>query len=225
MAKQAAKFPAQNFKNVSEKELSKTKYDALILQAGSVDISNLNTRDKSTEHFDYFRQETVKSAENLFKMAESSLKNYPELKKVVIMKQVPRYDAEVLDPLQLKQALAEIYNNKLSDLWLHSAMKKNIFVGAHSSIACAGGIRKARYWCTQSGRFDGVHLYGPSGIGRAEKRRNGILKYADVDYYGNSCIKQGSIKKKRIFIILAGCFFVLKFCKTLYNSKKFSFHL
>ena len=66
---------------------------------------------------------------------------------------------------------------------------------------------------------------GHNTVGRAEKRKNGILKYADVDYYGNLYIKQGSIEKNRIFKILAGCFFVLKFCKTLYNSKKFSFHL
>ena len=48
-------------------------------------------------------------------------------------------------------------------------------------------------------------------IGWAEKWKNDILKYADVDYYGTIYIKQGSIEKNRIFKILAGCFFVLKF--------------
>ena len=62
-------------------------------------------------------------------------------------------------------------------------------------------------------------------LGRAEKQKNDILKYADVDYYGNLYIEQGSIKKNRIFKFLAGCFFVLRFCKTLHNSKKFPFHL
>ena len=48
-------------------------------------------------------------------------------------------------------------------------------------------------------------------LGRVEKWKNDILKYADVDYYGTIYIKQGSIEKNRIFKILAGCFFVLKF--------------
>ena len=61
--------------------------------------------------------------------------------------------------------------------------------------------------------------------GRAEKRKIDILKYADVEYYGNSYIKQGSIEKNGIFKILAGCFFVLKFCQTLYKSKIFLFRL
>ena len=147
-----------------EKELAKTVFDGLVLQAGSVDISNLNTRGNGTEHFDYFSQETIKSAENVFQVAETSLKNHPQLKKVVIMKQIPRYDTEHSDPLQIKPALSEIYNNKLSDLWLHSALREKIFVGSHDRIACTGGIREARYKCTQSGRFDGVHLYGPSGM-------------------------------------------------------------
>ena len=163
-AKQAAKIPHQNVTNVCEKELAKNEFDGLILQAGSVDISNLNTRNNATEHFEYFSQETTKSAENVFQVAESSLKNHPNLKKVVIMKQIPRYDTEQIDPLQIKPALSEVYNNKLSDLWLHSTMKEKIFVGSHDRIACTGGIREARYRCTQSGRFDGVHLYGPSGM-------------------------------------------------------------
>ena len=52
---------------------------------------------------------------------------------------------------------------------------------------------------------------GDSFVGRVEKWKNNILKYADVDYYGTIYIKQGSIEKNRIFKILAGCFFVLKF--------------
>ena len=64
---------------------------------------------------------------------------------------------------------------------------------------------------------DSVYI---TAIGRVEKWKNDILKYADVDYYGTKYIKQGSIEKNRIFKILAGCFYVLKFWRTLYKSKK-----
>ena len=164
IAKEASKFPHLNFETVCQKELDKTEFDVLVLQAGSVDITNLNTRGNATEHFEYFNQEVNKSAENLFNVAESSLRNHSELKKVVIMKQTPRYDEQISDPLQIKPALAEIYNTKLSNLWVNSSLKDKIFVGSHESIACTGGIREARYRCTQSKKFDGIHLYGPSGM-------------------------------------------------------------
>ena len=48
-------------------------------------------------------------------------------------------------------------------------------------------------------------------LGRAENWKNDILKFDDVGYYGTMYIKQGSIEKSRIFKILAGCFYVLKF--------------
>ena len=56
-----------------------------------------------------------------------------------------------------------------------------------------------------------MHAFASCALGRVEKWKNDILKYADVDYYGTIYIKQGSIEKNRIFKILAGCFFVLKF--------------
>ena len=55
-----------------------------------------------------------------------------------------------------------IFNNTLADLWIRSPLKEKIFVGSHN-IECSGAIREARYKCTKSGRFDGVHLYGSTG--------------------------------------------------------------
>ena len=42
-----------------------------------------------------------------------------------------------------------------------------------------------------------VQAVAPTGW--AEKQKNDSLKYADVDYYGNLYIKQGSIEKNGIF--------------------------
>ena len=90
-----------------------------------------------------------------------------------------------MDPLGLKPALSEIYNNKLSNMWINSGMKDKIFVGTHETIACTGGVREARYRCTQSGRFDGVHLYGPSGIKTYTNSVMKILQKADL--VSNDC--------------------------------------
>ena len=73
VAKQAAKFPDSNFTDVVPTELNKDKYQCLILQAGSVDITNLNTKDEPSKYTEYFKQETVKSVTNLFNAASNAL--------------------------------------------------------------------------------------------------------------------------------------------------------
>ena len=95
----------------------------MVLQAGSVDITNLNTRDNATQHVAYFNQEAVRSARNLFSVAEKSLNTHPSLQQVVIMKHISRYDTMQADPLQIKPALSQIFNNRLGDLWINSPHK------------------------------------------------------------------------------------------------------
>ena len=65
-AKYKAKFPKSNFAEVVPAQLSKDKYQNLIMQAGSVDITNLNTKDNPSEYIEYFKQETVLSARRFF---------------------------------------------------------------------------------------------------------------------------------------------------------------
>jgi hypothetical protein len=179
IAKQAAKYPHLNFTDVAGAELSKQQYDIMVLQAGSVDITNLNARDNVTEHFEYFNGETVRSARNLFSVAENSLKTHPSLQQVVIMKHIPRYDTMQADPLQIKAALSQIFNTVLADLWIKSPHKNKIFVGSHN-IECIGAIREARYKCTKSRKFDGVHLYGSTGMKAYTNSVMQILKCAGL---------------------------------------------
>ena len=132
------------------------------MQSGSVDITNLNTQEEPEKHLEYFKQETILSAQNLFKVACKALESKPNLQKVVIMKQTPRYDPAHVDPLALKPALAMLFNNTLTDQWMNSPLKEKIHLGNHN-IECTGAIKEARYRHTKSGRYDGIHLYGSSG--------------------------------------------------------------
>ena len=61
VVKEPAKYPESNFNDTIPKELKKADYQTLILQAGSVDITNLNTKDDPTKHMEYFRPEAVLS--------------------------------------------------------------------------------------------------------------------------------------------------------------------
>ena len=78
------------------------------------------------------------------------------------MKQTPRYDPLSSDPLSLKPALSELFNNILTEQWMSSTLKNKIVVGTHN-LECSGAIQESRYRQSKSGRFDGVHLLGNSG--------------------------------------------------------------
>ena len=161
-AKKAARYPFKNFKDVVRKELEKGDIDYLLLQAGSADISNLNTKENPEENSTYLKEETRYAAKNLFVTAEDALKAQPGLKKVVVMTQIPRYDPKAEDPRALKQALAQLFNNTLGELWLDCVVKDKIVIGIHN-LECSGGIREARYRDSIRQHYDGIHMYGPSG--------------------------------------------------------------
>ena len=162
VAKQAARFLEANFTDVVPAELKKAKFETLILQAGSVDITNLNTKDNPSEYVEYFKQETIMSATNLFKSGERAFSIHPSLKKVVLMKQIPRYDPPSVDPTGLKPALSQLFNNTMTELWMKSNEKNRLFIGSHD-IECTGAIRESRYKQPKTGKFDGIHLLGNSG--------------------------------------------------------------
>ena len=78
------------------------------------------------------------------------------------MKQIPRYDPSDVDPLSLNASLSLLFNNTMTNLWMESPYKEQIFIGSHN-IECTGAIREARYRHTKSGRCDYIHLWGASG--------------------------------------------------------------
>ena len=162
VAKKAAYFPQKNFTDVIAKEVENEEFDTMIVQAGSVDISNFNTKNDPEKHFEYFHQQSVMSAKNIFTACENALRMKPSMKKVIIMKQIPRYDRPDMDPLSIKQALSMIFNNTLTEQWRTTSFKEKIFIGNHN-IECSGGVRESRYRNIQTGAFDGIHLYGSSG--------------------------------------------------------------
>ena len=142
--------------------MDKDEYENLILQAGSVDISNLKTKENANLYMDYFNQQTVLSATNTFNAGVNALAQQPSLKKVVILKQIPRYDPKDVDPLGLKPALSQLFNGTLMELWMNSPYKERVFIGTHN-MECTGAIQSSRYKSTKTGRFDGIHLFGSSG--------------------------------------------------------------
>ena len=162
VAKSAPRYPDANFSSVIAEKVEDDEYDNLVVQAGSVDITNLKTDIEPSKHSQYFQQEAVMSARNLFSACENAASVNPNLQKIIILKQTPRYDPLSVDPCSLKPVLSQLYNSTLEQCLLTSRHKSKIYLGTHS-IDCKGAIREARYRETKSGKFDGVHLYGSSG--------------------------------------------------------------
>lgn len=200
-AKYPARFPHKNFTDVIKAALEKEAFENIIVQSGSVDITNLQTKKDVEKHFDYFHQQAVISATNTFSACENALKMYPSLVKTVIMKQIPRYDRSDLDPLSIKQALSEIFNNTLTDLWLNSPLKHKMFIGNHN-LECTGGIRQSRYKNVLTGVYDGIHLHGSSGGKFFTKSALNILKQAGLiksDYEHQNCSQAQYQSRQRGF--------------------------
>ena len=106
--------------------------DYLILQAGSVDVTNLDTKNNPEEHIEYFKQEVRFAAKNLFDITEAAFETQPSLEKVVVMNMTPQYDTSAVDPLSLKPALAQLFDYALTEVWMDSPLKHKIVIGKHS---------------------------------------------------------------------------------------------
>ena len=143
-------------------EAAKDVFEHLVIQAGSVDITNFKTRHNSNKFLEYFEHETQLSAKNIFKSGLTAFDVQPSLKSVIFLKQTPRYDPADVDPLSIKAAMSYLFNNTLMDLWKNSPRKDKIFVVSHN-LDCSGFLQESRYKDTKTGKFDGVHLYGSSG--------------------------------------------------------------
>ena len=164
-----------------------------------MDITNLNTKENPSKYLEYYRQVAVMSATNLFAAAVNALTVQPSLEKVVILKQIPRYDPAEVDPLSLKPVLSCLFNSTLTDLWMTCPNKDNIVIGNHN-IDCTGGIKESRYREFKTGRYDGIHLYGSSGRKAYTKSVLNILKTANLtspDYDDHQSCAQTKYQRRR----------------------------
>lgn len=168
----SARYPKDNFTDVVPAELVKGKFDWLCLQGGSVEITNLDTRQDPATHLEYWKQQVHTSTSNLFKVAQNAIKQVPDLKKVIILNRIPRYDPVSVDPNQMKSKLSVYGNSVYQQLWMEAGCPDNIVVGEHS-LGCKGTLRNMRYGKADSKEFDGIHLRGPAG---ASHYTNGVAR-------------------------------------------------
>ena len=126
--KHAPRFPRKNFNDVIMNELNKDKPDAMIVQSGSVDITNLKTENCNDDNIEYFKHQAIASANNLFTAVTNAAANHPQLKKIIILKQMPSYDFLTSNPPGLKHCLSQLFNETLDQLYSECKLKDKLSV-------------------------------------------------------------------------------------------------
>ena len=124
-----AKWPESNFTEVVNQELMKQSYDTLVMIAPVGDITNLDTNIELTPtNKDSLENQVKLSSKNMFSLAERSLYDHPDLKKVILMEHPPRFDLPNVDPHSVKPDLAKLANITLGQYWLNSPLKDRIVI-------------------------------------------------------------------------------------------------
>ena len=71
--------------------LKNIQFHSLVIQSGSVDITNMQTKHNASEYLEYFKQEAMVSEKTIFTVGVNALTNQPSLEKIVIMKLILFY--------------------------------------------------------------------------------------------------------------------------------------
>ena len=186
---QKAKHPEINLKDVARPELEKSDYDYVLIHNASVDTSNVNTLEKPFENMEKFQAEVKQSRRNIFSIAENAIEENPNIKKIVICDQTPRFDLEKDDPYQIKAQLATFGNAFCKELLETSKFKDKIVVGEHKLEMTDSKIAGV-YGAMGSANFDGIHMRGVNGKKAFTSSIENILKEASI-------IKEEAVDKNK----------------------------
>ena len=162
-----ARFPEKNLKKIVPEKLANKKFDTLVLQGGCNEISNLNvTSNFKPEDVKLWEKKVCESRTKMFEIAVESLENNTDLKKVIIVTSLPRYDPEDRDPYGIKAKLNQYGNSVYTSLWMQKGCPGDIVI-ADQKLDCKGELRNKRFGNPDSNLdgkpWDGIHLRGKLG--------------------------------------------------------------
>ena len=146
-------FRHKNFEDLVPKELKKGNYSHLIMALPSVDITDQPGDDVNDP---YLRQQVSTSSYKMVKTSESALRDFPNIKEVLLVERAPRHDK--------KAALSEFANQEIHRFLENSDYKDKIKTGQHSLDFSEEEERDSVYGTRQTHHnYDGYHLRGREG--------------------------------------------------------------
>ena len=165
------RFPESNFKAVVPKVLENGNVGTLILETGSIEITNIDVNNAMMDpkkDIKEYKEEWFAKAEEvsteLFNIAETAINANKNLN-IIILKRLPRFDRSSNDLLKIKSDLSSFANHTYDQLWLKRGSPKRIHVTEVKLCKQDGYLKDLIYGKQDSSRFDGVHLTG-SGASR-----------------------------------------------------------
>ena len=141
------RFPESNFTDTVPRVLEKENPEAIILQTGSIEISNFDVKKALMDPEKSIEEWTLKvkaDSNNLFNLAKRALQIRPSLD-VIIVKRLPRYDSKAVDPIHIKQSLSEFANSVYDQLWLEGGAPNNIHIVSFDNMECYGYLKDIVY--------------------------------------------------------------------------------
>ena len=160
-------YPDKNFTDIVPKVLREENPDAIILEAGSIEISNMQVKEaleKPDINIESVKKQWAEKVEqdsrNIFNLAEEATKYNPEID-VVIVKRLPRFDPHSSDPIGIRSKLTKFGNELYDQLWFKAGGPKNIHItNLDMNLDQSEHIRKLVFGPRSARNYDGVHLRG-----------------------------------------------------------------
>ena len=109
------------------------------------------------QNINEWQNKVAKTSQKMYTLAENSLKNNPSLEKIIIVKQLPRYDNKV------KADLADFANHILEQEWIKNGCNKKIVI-AKQKIEDEANMKIEAFGDTRQPNYDGIHMRGGNAV-------------------------------------------------------------
>ena len=131
-AEEKARFKDKNLESVVQNVLKTVPTDVLILQTGSIEITDIDVNhalmDSKTDIGEYKEKwfsKVENDSKNLYDVAEEACKHNPKLK-AIIVKRLPRFDRSSNDLLSIKAQLSNYAYSVFDQIWLRKGKPSSI---------------------------------------------------------------------------------------------------
>ena len=165
------RYKKKNFKAIVPEIVENEDVDTLVLQTGSIEITNIDTNkaamDPNKDLADYQREWFVKvedDSTNLFNIAEEAIAKNANLN-VIIVKRLPRYDRSSKDIMAIKSKISIFANQVYDQLWLKHGSPARIHL-VELPLGCDNSpyLKQMIYGNHGDDKYDGIHLAGRAAV-------------------------------------------------------------
>ena len=165
-----AKYRKTHFKNIVPKVVEKEEPDTLVLQTGSIEITNIEVNKALMDEkksIDEYKKGWFEQVENnskdLFEIAQEALKKNKKLKRVLILKRLPRHDRSSSDLIGMRSILSEYANTVYDQQWIRMGSPSNVII-IDLDLKGSGYFKELIYGKSKDANYDGYHVIGTGAV-------------------------------------------------------------